>query len=111
MHGWLPGVSTSARDESRTSEPTRPAAILPPLTTERIHAQRGRFTVHGSERRPLEDYFASSGDRARRRHLRRFVVRDPDRVCRELTMLGFARHNLFPELAELAATLRGRARG
>lgn len=32
-----------------------PIAVIPPLQTERVFAQRGAFTVHGEDARPLED--------------------------------------------------------
>jgi hypothetical protein len=40
--------------EKKPFAPQHPIAVIPPMQTERVFAQRGVFTVHGDDARPLE---------------------------------------------------------
>lgn len=83
----------------------RPIAIWPALTTPRITAQSGCFTIHGTSRDPIESMFSSAGSAHSDRMLR-ICVSDPNRVGRELMDLSITKHRLFPELQNVSGKLR-----
>jgi hypothetical protein len=83
-----------------------PAAILPPWATPRILAQRGRFTVHESDRVPIDTCFARSTDVLRRNHIGCIELARPAQIADELKRLGFALDRLFREPEKLAEHLR-----
>ena len=107
---WLPDqqgemLARSARKQ-KNGPALLPVAILPPWLTPRIARQRGRFTVHGTEKKSLEKYFLSAKNKIRRGHIARIVITNPAQVASELRLLGFAKHHLFPEAVNLAAYLK-----
>lgn len=84
----------------RTRIPARPAAIVPPYNSPRITVQRGAFTVHGSNTKPLDSQFKS--------RLARIAVpaNCAHRIRRELRNAGLSEFTLFPELDGLSRDIR-----
>ena len=105
----LPGTPTTFECEGQPYSNERPIAIWPALTTPRIIAQSGCFTVHGTSREPIEKLFAADGNPHADRMLR-ILVSDPDRTGQELFDLGVTKHRLFPELQNISGSLRYRYR-
>jgi hypothetical protein len=82
-----------------------PVAVLPPWSTQRIFRQRGRFTIHGVARRSIDDYFLESKLTPQSKFITRIKITDIERVTTELKLLGFAKHHLYPEAANLGEHL------
>jgi hypothetical protein len=101
---WLPSQIEESEEPSEHAQ--LPAAILPPWSTPRIVAQRGRFTVHGRKPISIERCFARAADPERRTHIASIRLIEPAAVHRDLERLGFASHRLFPEPEKLAEYLR-----
>lgn len=79
-----------------------PTAIYPRLTNDRIHAQRGRFTIHGDQFVPIESR------RGHRKYLLKielpFVAVPAARQF--LRLAGLDHYALFPDLTNLSLHLR-----
>ena len=84
--------------EAERSLPELPLAIQPMYSNRRIAAQRGAFTVHGSERRPLEELEAAS-DTLRRIDIRAGAAAA---LSAELITTGMGPTSVFPDLEGLA---------
>jgi hypothetical protein len=82
--------------------PGDPLAVEVPYNSPRITAQRGIFTVHGSNRRPLEDYFAEHGGRCCQFVVRRANVLD---CRRQLRAAGISDTVIYPDLSGLCEEL------
>lgn len=77
-----------------------PVAIYPVQINERVRAQRGWFTIHGNDRRPLDEQYPGLLTRLR---LRRTCV---DEARRFLRLAGLNRFSVYPDLENLAAWIR-----
>jgi hypothetical protein len=77
-----------------------PVAIYPIQINERVRAQRGWFTIHGNDRRALEDQFPKL---VRKIVLERTAV---DQVREFLQHAGFNRFSMYPDLDNLAIWIR-----
>jgi len=95
---WRPGGPASER-------PAPAVAILPVHSSARIQAQRGVFTIHGSNRTSLDELAASAGKKG---CLRRLVIdkRDVVDVRLQLSRAGVTESVIFPELPGLCRELR-----
>lgn len=81
-----------------------PVAIYPMQRSPRMAAQRGWFTIHGRDPRPLDLI-----DRVHSECLRSVKLGSAADVTRELLrMMGIDKYLLFPDLDSLAATLMTR---
>src|SRR5688500_16957446 len=81
-----------------------PVAIYPMQRSPRMAAQRGWFTIHGRDPRPLDKI-----QRVRDECLRCVELGRSSDVARELLrMMGIDKYLLFPDLDSLAATLMSR---
>lgn len=81
--------------------PAAPIAIEPPHTSRRIAAQKGVFTLHGSDRRPLEKQPALS-----KRLLKIIIPRGRVRGLRDaLRLAGVTETLVYPELPGLCHEL------
>jgi hypothetical protein len=86
----------------RVETPPPPIAIVAPLKSRRIAAQKGVFTLHGSAERGLDSYM----------RLRKGLVRidiawnSIDRLRRSLVRAGVTETTVFPELTGLCQELR-----
>lgn len=103
-------ASTAFQSYSLNSETQeRPEAELPMAVASshsdiRIHAQDATFTVHGFDRRPLEEIKAGNGASALLAKL--IIPRSRCRLIkRELFGIGFHRGHLFPDLNGLSAEI------
>lgn len=80
--------------------PRRPMAIVPLYNSQRITVQRGAFTVHGSNRKGLEEQFTT----------RIVKVIIPKEHCiqirRDLRNSGISEFTLFPDLDGLCRDIR-----
>ena len=106
---WLPSMlgdtptQFSFDGQDYTNE--KPIALWPALTTPRIIAQSGCFTIHGTSREPIEKMFFSTGS-PHEDHMLRISIWDPDRIGRELIDISITKHRLFPELQNVSGKLR-----
>jgi hypothetical protein len=84
----------------RPGLPEYPIAIVPPYNSDRITVQRGTFTVHGSERRGLEDLFES--------RFAKVVVPKGSalKIKRGLRGGGIGEFTVFPDLDGLCREIR-----
>jgi hypothetical protein len=78
--------------------PARPLAIRPAYNSFRISSQRGLFTIHGSDQRPLDQYPFLKSELARLDIDQRSVRR----IRKQLALAGITQASLFPELASLS---------
>jgi FRG domain len=89
------------RNEWSASMLESPVAIEPPLTNKRIIAQQGCFTVHGSAKRPIEEYFFDGApDR-----IRKFIIpnkRNQKDMLENLFLLGMREDFIYQDLDSLA---------
>jgi hypothetical protein len=80
--------------------PTRPIALMPLYNSRRLTAQRGVFTMHGTDKRPLEQLLPKRA----KPHFSRIVI--PKKYVypmrEELRLAGITDVNLFPEMAYLS---------
>jgi hypothetical protein len=80
--------------------PKRPIAIVPPYNSQRITAQRGTFTVHGSSKRDLDAQFTS-------RLAKLTIPKDlVVQMRRQLRIVGISEFTLFPDLDGLCRDIR-----
>lgn len=101
----VPLLSDKKRDAFYSDMPAEPLAIQPPLLTRRIAAQRGHFTIHGSDRKGLQTYDQLTDDR---RLVRIRIPRDSvHKVRDELEIAGITRSIVYPELLSVAKELGG----
>jgi len=90
----------------RTRVPKRPVAIDPPYLAQRVMVQRSHFTLHGSDRRSLDNipYIRKSG-----RLIKVAIdVRDRDALSHmrwQLRLLGMTETVIFPDMEGLAREL------
>ncbi|MBL8525022.1 MAG: FRG domain-containing protein [Betaproteobacteria bacterium] len=104
---WLPTTEeTVAPENSIDCFPEGPIALIPSWANRRIVSQRGRFTVHGCLKTPIEELFVLGKEDPKTRYIAKIEIQRPDHVAREMSRLGFAEHHLFPEVAYLAKYLR-----
>lgn len=84
--------------ESSTPIPKTPIAFDPPYNSKRLVAQRGRFTIHGSDRRGVDAYALL------RKRLLKIVVPGAEkwRVKEQLAFAGITESVIYPDLAGLS---------
>jgi hypothetical protein len=80
----------------------KPVAIRPAYKSKRIAAQKGVFTVHGTDQKPLEEIPELSNC------LKKLTINfdELEYIKAELQMGGITESSLVPELSGLAAELR-----
>lgn len=80
--------------------PRRPVGLMPIYNSRRLTAQRGVFTMHGTDRRPLEEMLPK---KARPRVSRILIPRKHVFPMREeLRLAGLTDVNMFPEMSYLS---------
>lgn len=83
-----------------------PIAIHPRYVDRRMSAQQSKFTIHGTERAPLEE-IAELEKLRREGHLIQITITASDEDLREqLAMLGVSDSAVFPDLSGLAKEIR-----
>jgi hypothetical protein len=109
LDAWTPDgieqIAAKSKKQQEEAPAFRPVAVLPPWTTSRIFRQRGRFTIHGAARLPIEDYFLGSDLKVYSSFISKISISDVEKVASELRLLGFAKHHLYPEAANLGEHL------
>jgi len=108
---WLPNrcgrgkspMLRDADDELGFADNSKPVAILPKRNNPRIVAQRGVFTVHGTDETPLDQLVRSL--EADRPAIDLVRVADATRMLKELLALGMDQSALFPEADSVARDL------
>lgn len=99
---WAPAANTS---ESLAWRAKEPVAVYGTHNSPRIVAQRGAFTLHGTEMSPLDQMAAHEAGLAG--VIRKYVY---DGTCRELhqelSFVGFTESMIYPDLAHLARELQ-----
>lgn len=80
----------------------RPLATIATRNNSRIQAQHGVFTIHHHEKIPIE----SVGDAS---HVFKYIIPSDckSRIEKQLSLLGFTRFQLFPELASIGHIIKG----
>ncbi len=77
-----------------------PVAIYPIQLNDRVRAQRGWFTIHGNDRRPLEEQYP--------RQILKLIIEQScyEKVFQFLDLSGFNQFSMYPDLDHLAAWIR-----
>jgi hypothetical protein len=92
---------------NREPIPVPPAAIQPPFNSRRIAAQRGAFTIHGSDRQGIEEYVVF--------HPYLSLIEIPQSAIEEiraqLARAGITESMIFPELAGLCREIKDKWKG
>lgn len=100
---WLP-KSLKPEAKLRLRLPRCPIAIEPPFSNRRLYAQQGCFTLHGSDKRPLDTWLGN----AKGRRIKR--IRIPPEVCQavqeSLFCLGIKEDALFQDFDSLSTRVR-----
>ncbi|MDN3553762.1 hypothetical protein QWY74_09855, partial [Halomonas almeriensis] len=80
----------------------RPLATIATRNNARIQAQHGVFTIHHHEKIPIEEV----GDRS---HVIKYVIPYDSKysILKQLSLLGYTRFQLFPELASIGHIIKG----
>lgn len=80
----------------------RPLATIATRNNTRIQAQHGVFTIHHHDRTPIENVGDSS-------HVIKYVIPDASKanLLKQLSLLGFTKFQLFPELASIGEIING----
>ena len=107
---WLPdrcrrGMSPHTFDgASGYRDNTKPLAVFPKRYNPRIVAQRGVFTIHGTEEVAIDDLMAASPDPRIARFC--FDGAQQQELSRDLYAMGVSKSALFPEPQSVAEDLR-----
>jgi hypothetical protein len=80
--------------------PRKPIALVPMYNSRRLTAQRGVFTIHGTDKRPLETMLP----KARQPHFAKIVIpkKDVFTLRESLRLAGITDVNMFPEMPYLS---------
>jgi hypothetical protein len=109
IRAYLPSVYSG-----RSKIPKPPIAVDPPLVAQRLLVQRSHFTLHGRDRRPLEQMapvrWVHARTTRRRAALLRIAVKveDPDELGHlrwQLQLCGVTPTSIFPDMEGLAREL------
>lgn len=86
--------------EKQPTPTTYPIAVEPPYRNSRIHAQRGVFTIHGEDNRPLNEIYPNCVKQ---------VILPPSTIPEAEEFLEFANINqfsVFPDIEGLAPFIK-----
>jgi hypothetical protein len=88
------------RPSRKAHLPAHPVAMEPPLSNRRILFQQGCFTLHGSNSKPIDAYFAK-GAKSR---ISRVVVpaRCAEKIMLQLRYLGYSEDYVYQDLPSLS---------
>jgi len=104
---WDAAVPYLPEMYSGANLPRYPIAVDPTFTMQRMLVQHSHFTLHGSDKRALDEM---RGELSLERDLFRVVIdadqQDVDRLRWHLTILGITETAIFPDLEGLARELR-----
>lgn len=103
LNGYLLNVIEGNFDNKIEEE--YPIAIRPFKTTPRIIAQKGVFTIHGNNKKSLNEIFDElKAEGSEKFRLEKIEIHGPSKIkiLRELYLAGISHSVLFPELEGLA---------
>lgn len=109
---WLPkqiekGKSRIRDDEGYIYNNRWPLAIYPKKGNPRISVQRGNFTVHGTQKQPLDVLLAKKGGKAEKVFARlELHLKDRDEAIRNLRLLGVRRSSIYPDIGSFVSDIR-----
>lgn len=112
LRAWLPSdcgrgkTPKSFSDDSDFRDNSKPVAIYPVRNNSRLVAQRGVFTVHGTEEDPIDTVFRRSIDGGTPRIASLWI--DPaacGRLVKDLAAIGVNQTAMFPEPSSVASDL------
>lgn len=98
----------------RTAEAVLPAAFRPVRASARIVAQRGTFTVHGADQRPLDvilEELHRTGAKGMQAAKLRIPAADKAGILTELRLAGITDATVFPEIAGISREISRRYLG
>lgn len=114
VRGWLPKpvsekdavIVTDAQGFSYDN--TYPLAIYPRRANRRLAAQRGVFTVHGRDRRPLDQLLAAKSPSSLRTQMSRLDLcfANKAEAMSHLSLLGGRRSSVYPDVDNFVRELR-----
>lgn len=90
----------SLSHNTRTTQ--RPLATIATRNNARIQAQHGVFTIHHHDKVAIEDVGDSS-------HVIKYIIPNSSKnlILKQLSILGFTKFQLFPELASIGDIIKG----
>jgi hypothetical protein len=108
---WLPGHCERGRAArfklaGRPGTNRYPIAIYPSRSNARIIAQRGTFTVHGSQATGIERILSAAQMKTTHLGRIRFAGHDSKSVQGDLTSMGLVHSMIYPELDSLSRDIR-----
>jgi hypothetical protein len=112
LRSWLPSECgrdkppKSFTDDSDFRDNSKPVAIYPVRYNSRLVAQRGVFTVHGTEELPIDHVFRRSNTDGSSRIAK--ITIDPascQQLLRDLVAVGVNQTAMFPEPGSVASDL------
>ena len=88
----------------------KPIAIQLTYCHPRMPAQKGCFTIHGTDTRSFEEIFDEKSKLCEKNYFKKFVINrnDVPKIYRELKTLGITTSTLYPDLYGLAKELEER---
>lgn len=101
VHTYLPAGLRPNYSASQASMPAGPIAVEPPYSNSRLLAQQGCFTVHGTEKTPLNRIPAM------RPHIQQIRIRavKASRLREELEQLGYRAEWIYQDLDRLSSRI------
>jgi len=97
LENYLP---TPLRNNGTSGLLPFPVAIEPPFTNRRILSQQGCFTVHGSDSKPLQNYFIDK----KSARIKKVIIPETSRsnLLQELCNLGITEESIYQDLNALS---------
>lgn len=98
---WLQNYSVEIISQNSRTK-LKPLATIATRNNPRIQAQHGVFTIHHNDQIPIENVGDSS-------HVKKYKIPSEFRksISDQLTILGFTKFQLFPELASIGDIIKG----
>ena len=109
---WLPNQIAQGKAKLRDDggyiyDNSWPLAIYPKKNNQRISAQRGNFTVHGTQKEPLDVLFAKKGGKSERVFARlELHLKDSGRAIQNLRLLGVRRSSIYPDMTSFVSDIQ-----
>lgn len=97
-------------DHGRLNASYYPIAIQPIYSDARQRAQDSCFTIHGLDKRAIDDIFDNNSNLVRQNFLKKYVIckNACSEILSDLKARGITRATLYPDLTGLAAELKHR---
>lgn len=113
LKNWLPNVIAEPKAVIETDKDNFiydnewPLAIYPKKGNRRIAAQQGTFTVHGRNKKPLDELFVErGGDRKNAFAQVNLNFGSKDKALEHLKLLGVRRSAIYPDIDNLVMQLK-----